>query len=150
MCPFADLCPTFVNQTKRRLTWTPAQVATAYRRVEQETVAFKEDYKIRSGVEATISHEKNDQGLGKLRVRGRPAVELASTFKTLAINVRRAVKYALKTMKEAVQTHPQAPKELLAPLFRSRSGLWELLKSFLERLWGSEAIRLERITSKTS
>ena len=149
-CPFANLCPTFVNQTQRRLTWTPAQVAIAYRRVEQETVAFKEDYKIRSGVEATISHEKNDQGLGKLRVRGRPAVELASTFKTLAINVRRAVKYALKTMKKAVQTHPQAPKELLAPLFRSKSALWGLLKGFLKRIWDSEAVQIEWITSKAS
>jgi len=150
VCPLADRCPTHSNRTQRRLTWTPAQIAIASRRAEEETAVFKDAYKIRSGIEATISHDKNDQGLGHLRVRGRPAVELAATFKTLAINVRRAVKYALKTMKEAVQTHPQAPKELLAPLFRSKSGLWGLLKGFLERLWGSEAIWLNWITSKAS
>ena len=147
-CPLSDLCPTFLNQTQRRLTWTPAQVATADRRVEQETLAFKEAYKIRSGIEATISHDKNDQGLAHLRVRGRPAVELASTFKTLAINVRRAVKYALKTMKEATQTHSQASKELFAPLFHPKLRRQGLLKGFLKRLWGSDTVRLEWTTSQ--
>lgn len=116
-CPHASPCPTHLNQTERRLTWTPETLATARRQDEQQTTAFKEAYKIRSGIEATISHDKNDQGLGHLRVRGRPAVELAATFKTLALNVQRAVKYALKTMKEAAKTHSPTPQDIRARFF---------------------------------
>ena len=95
-CPLAATCPTHQNQTQRRLTWTLPELATARRQREEETAAFKEAYKIRSGVEATLSEEKNGHGLGDLRVRGHPAIELASTFKMLAVNVKRAVKYAQK------------------------------------------------------
>ncbi len=130
LCPLACLCPTNPNQTQRRLTWTPEKLATARRQDEQETTAFKEDYKIRSGIEATISHDKNGHGLGHLRVRGRPAVELASTFKTLAINVKRAVKYALKTMKEAAQTHPPTPGEIWARIFLKNRGFGAFSRAF--------------------
>jgi len=123
-----------------RLTWTPEKLATARRQDEQQTTAFKEAYKIRSGIEATISHDKNDHGLGHLRVRGRPAVELASTFKTLALNVKRAVKYALKTMKETAKTHQPAPGEILAPIFSRKPVLRSLLKGLLKSLWTSEPI----------
>ena len=140
LCPLASLCPTNPNQTERRLTWTPEKLATARRQDEQQTTAFKEAYKIRSGIEATISHDKNDHGLGHLRVRGRPAVELASTFKTLALNVKRAVKYALKTMKETAKTHQPAPGEILAPIFSRKPVLRSLLKGLLKSLWTSEPI----------
>jgi len=130
-CPYANLCPTHPNQTQRRLTWTSEKLAIARRQDEQETTAFKEAYKIRSGIEATISHDKNDHGMGHLRVRGQPAVELACTFKTLAINVRRAVTYALKAMKEAVQTHQPTPGEIFAHSCPRKSILWSLLKDFL-------------------
>ena len=142
-CPLANRCPTHVNQTQRRLTWTPAQVATADRREEQQTVAFKEAYKNRSGIEATISHDKNDHGLGHLRVRGRPAVDLAATFKTLALNVKRAVNYALKTRPQAAQTQTQAPGEIPVDLFHRKPGPAGLLKGFLKRLWASQPGRLE-------
>ena len=106
-CPLTTACPTHPNHKERRLRWTAAQLATARRRQEQETTPFKENYKIRSGIEASISEEKNSHGLGNLRVRGRPAVELVATFKTLAVNVKRAVKYVLKTAKNL----PKAAQE---------------------------------------
>ena len=99
-CPHAAGCPTQRNQTERCLRWTPAQLATARRRHEQETPAFKEAYKIRSGIEATISEGKNGHGLGRLRVRGQPAIDLVATFKALAINVQRTLKYLQHALKD--------------------------------------------------
>lgn len=130
LCPLACLCPTHSNQTEHRLTWTPETLATARRQDEQQTTAFKEAYKIRSGIEATISHDKNDHGLGHLRVRGRPAVELAATFKTLALNVQRAVKYALKTMKKAAQTHQLAPGDIWARIFLKNQDFGAFSRAF--------------------
>ena len=101
-CPHAAGCPTHLHQTERCLRWTPAQWATARRRHQQDTPAFKEAYKIRSGLEATISENKNGHGLGRLRVRGRPAIDLVATFKTLAINVKRTLKYVQNSLKNPV------------------------------------------------
>ena len=98
-CPQAGGCPAHRNQRERCLRWTPAQLATARRRQEQETAPFKEAYKIRSGVEATISEDKNAHGLGRLRVRGQPAIDLAATFKALALNVKRTLKYVQQSLK---------------------------------------------------
>jgi hypothetical protein len=71
--------------------FTPADVAVAKRRVEQETPEFKERYKIRSGIEATNSEAKRCHGLAKLRVRRRPRVELSVRLKVLGLNIKRYV-----------------------------------------------------------
>ena len=101
-CPHAPGCPTYLNQAERCLRWTPAQRATARRRHRQDTPTFKDAYKIRSGIEATISEDKNGHGLGRLRVRGQPAIDLVATFKALAINVKRTLKYVQNTLKNPV------------------------------------------------
>jgi len=129
-CPLMQICPTYPNQTERRLWWTPEKLATARRRTQQESEAFKNDYKIRSGIEATISHEKNDHGLGHLRVRGRPAVDLAATFKTLTLNVKRAVNYALKIRKETLQAQKPVLAGVLAALFSRKPELGGFSKAF--------------------
>ena len=54
--------------------------------------AFRERYRIRAGVEATVSELKRRHGLGALRVRGRWRVELAVYLKALACNIKRMVR----------------------------------------------------------
>ena len=54
--------------------------------------AFKERYRIRAGIEATVSELKRRHGLGALRVRGRWRVELAVYLKALACNIKRMVR----------------------------------------------------------
>ena len=95
-CPLFEQCPTKKNQKTCVYTFSPAKVAAQQRRHEQETEAFKEDYKIRSGVEATNSHLKNERGMRRLRVRGFPAVTLSVKMKSMAENISRVMKYAKK------------------------------------------------------
>jgi hypothetical protein len=92
-CPFRDVCPTETRADKRALPFRAADVAVARRRAEQETPAFKERHKIRSGIEATNSELKRCHGLGKLRVRRKPRVELSVHLKMLALNIKRYVKH---------------------------------------------------------
>ena len=54
--------------------------------------AFRERYRIRAGIEATVSELKRRHGLGALRVRGRWRVELAVYLKALACNIKRMVR----------------------------------------------------------
>ena len=77
-----DVVATSVH--RRAEQFTPGDVAVARRRVEQETVEFKIAYKIRSGIEATNGHLKNERGLRRLRQRGSPGVSLRVLFKCLA------------------------------------------------------------------
>lgn len=54
-----------------------------------KTAEWKGRYAIRSGIEATNSELKRKHGLARLRVRRRPRVVLAVTFKIAACNVKR-------------------------------------------------------------
>lgn len=58
---------------------------------KQQTDEWKQRYRIRSGVEATMSELKRCHGLGKLRVRRLPRVQFAVACKVTACNIRRWV-----------------------------------------------------------
>jgi hypothetical protein len=94
-CPLAGRCPTRRNPRtgERTLKWRSKHAATATRQREQQESAFRKDYKIRSGIESTMEEFKDRHGGKRPRVRGRDRVELASTLKLMALNVKRAVQY---------------------------------------------------------
>jgi hypothetical protein len=101
-CPFQDDCPGRIQKTgKRRIKWNQKSGKLAYRRQYQKTDEFKEKYKIRSGIEATFSQLKNTHGGKRLKVREFPSVHGTLIFKFMAINVRRMIKHALNTEKQA-------------------------------------------------
>jgi hypothetical protein len=90
-CVLRNICLTNRRRQHRVLRLVPEDVAVARRRVEQETPAFKERYKMRSGIEATNSELKRSHRLGKLRVRRRPRVALSVRLKVLGLNIKRYV-----------------------------------------------------------
>jgi hypothetical protein len=90
-CPLATQCPTEKRRDYRVLSFSDADVATVFRRIDQETPEFKELHKTRSGIEATNSVFKRCHGLRKLAVRRRPRVHLAVRLKALALNLKRYV-----------------------------------------------------------
>jgi hypothetical protein len=111
-CPIAAQCPTEPRRDFRVLGIADTDIATALRRVEQQTPAFKEQHKIRSGIEATNSEFKRGHGLRKLRVRRRPRVTLAVRLKALALNVKRYVAHLREAARAAVAA--AAPMETCA------------------------------------
>jgi hypothetical protein len=58
----------------------------------QQTTEWKEQYRIRSGVEATMSELKRSHGMGKLRVRKAAKVCFAVACKVIACNIKRWAK----------------------------------------------------------
>lgn len=94
-CPFAGTCATQrrAHTDDRVLVWRPPAAATATRQREQQERAFKQAYKIRSGIESTNAEIKGRHGARKLRVRGEHRVGLAMHLKALALNAKRAVQY---------------------------------------------------------
>lgn len=93
VCPLSARCPARGQGGRRRyLRYNGAEVRISQRRAAQETPGFKERYRWRAGVEATMSQLDRRTGLKRLRVRGHPAVRFAVTMKVLAVNIFRATR----------------------------------------------------------
>lgn len=82
---------------------------------KQQTTEWKERYKIRSGIEATMSELKRGHGMGKLRVRGLVKVTLAVLCKATACNIKRWNRAAARrrAVSEAVRGSSAAACRLL-------------------------------------
>lgn len=89
-CEFFEQCPVAKSNGQYRLEHTAKQRRLGARRREQQTKVFKERYRKRAGIEATNSGLKRTTGLGRLRVRGRPAVFHAIYLKIAGWNMKRA------------------------------------------------------------
>ena len=105
-CPFAATCATQrrAHTEDRVLVWRAPAAATANRQREQQEQAFKQAYKIRSGIESTNAEFKGRHGARKLRVRGEDRVTLAIHLKALALNAKRAVQYHTELLRAALGT----------------------------------------------
>ena len=77
-CPLASRGPTRRRKDGvRTLQTSVSKAATSTRQREQKTGAFKERYKIRSGIESTNAELKSRHRAGSLRVRGTGPLPLA-------------------------------------------------------------------------
>jgi hypothetical protein len=111
-CPLVDRCPTRrTADGDRALRWRDVKAATATRQREQQESAFKEKYKLRSGIESTNAEIKGRHGAGDLRIRGGERVVVALALKALALNVKRAVQHHT----EALSAAPDETKGREAP-----------------------------------
>ncbi len=102
-CEFLPICP--VKRQKGgnyRLRYKLKEMATSRRRQEQESEDFKERYKIRSGIEATISEAQRLTGLKRSWTRGKERLSMSVYMKALAINIKRFVQSELEKAKEGL------------------------------------------------
>jgi hypothetical protein len=100
-CPKLEECPVRApNHRKKgespresrgnfRLEITPELRLRDDMLMKQQTNEWKEAYKIRSGVEATMSELKRGYGMNRLRVRGLSRVHFAVVCKVIACNIKR-------------------------------------------------------------
>ena len=72
-----------------RLEVTPQLRLRDQMYADQQTDHWKKRYKIRSGIEATMSELKRSHGLGQLRVRRAAKVCFAVACKVIACNIKR-------------------------------------------------------------
>lgn len=92
-CPRLEKCPVREPNNTRsreyRLELSAELLARDRRWAEQSTPTWKTKYRIRSGVEATMSELKRGHGLGRLRVRRMPRVQVQVALKATACNIKR-------------------------------------------------------------
>jgi hypothetical protein len=89
-CPFYPDCPVKRGENYYYLRYEEKVMRLAKRRAEEQTDEFKQRYRWRAGVEATMSEYNNKTGVKLLRVRGSKAVRFAAVLKAIGVNIFRA------------------------------------------------------------
>lgn len=89
-CPDHDRCIVNAGKKYHYLRYTQKDMRIAKRRAYEQTSEFKDRYRWRSGVEATMSEYDRRTGGKNLRVRGFKAVRFCAILKALGINLLRA------------------------------------------------------------
>lgn len=90
-------CPARIGAGGYEINYDHKQLRLAGRRVEEKTTEFKDTYRYRAGIEASISRYKSQTGVKRVRVRGLPAVTFSAVFKAIALNILRAAAFSLRT-----------------------------------------------------
>ncbi len=90
MCDLLDLCPVKPGKKHYYLRYQEKAMRLARRRAKERTDEFKDKYRWRAGVEATMSEFDRKTGVKRLRVRGVKAVCLAVFLKAAGLNIFRA------------------------------------------------------------
>lgn len=99
-CLRAELCPTKKGKRHYYLRYDEKQLRLMERREYETTDEFKNRYRYRAGVEATMSSYDRVTGVKRLRVRGLPAVRFCATLKALGVNILRAAAFRGKEIRE--------------------------------------------------
>ena len=100
-CPELSKCPVKRGKKYYYLRFTHKEMRIAMRRQYENSEEFKDRYRWRSGIEATMSEYDRKTGVKHLRVRGLKAVRFSATIKALGVNIFRAARVrAAKMMPE--------------------------------------------------
>lgn len=89
-CPLVHDCPVKPGKKYYYLRYEEKAMRIAKRRATEQTSEFKDRYRWRAGVEATMSELDRRTGIKQLRVRGFKAVRFSATLKAIGINLFRA------------------------------------------------------------
>jgi len=90
VCPDLNKCPVKAGKKFFYLRYSQKQMRLAQCRRNEATDEFKDKYRWRAGVEATMSEYDRRTGVKHLRVRGMKAVRFCAVLKALGLNILRA------------------------------------------------------------
>ena len=91
-CESFGVCPVKEGTKACYYRYNEEDIGTAHRRRHEESLAFKDKYRYRAGVEATMSEFDRRTGVKHLRVRGLKAVRFAVVMKAIGLNIFRATR----------------------------------------------------------
>lgn len=92
-CPHREDCQVQSGKRGYYLRYTDKEARLARRRAHEESAVFRDRYRLRAGVEATMSEYDRKTGVKHLRVRGLKAVSFAVTLKAIGLNILRVTAF---------------------------------------------------------
>lgn len=105
-CPHREDCQVHPGKRGYYLRYTDKEARLARRRAHEETTVFRDRYRLRAGVEATMSEYDRKTGVKHLRVRGLKAVSFAVTLKATGLNILRATAFRNRRTPEKADPAP--------------------------------------------
>jgi hypothetical protein len=126
-CPMNEQCPVKPGKKHYHLRYDEKTMRIAKRRMIEHGAEFKEKYRWRAGIEATMSAYDRTTGVKRLRVRGFPAVRYCVTLKAIGVNLLRAT--AVRKARRAGQEPAQGDR-------LSLQSLVSVVKEHVAYLWG--------------
>lgn len=90
-CPLSESCPAKKGARFFYVRYTEKTMRITRRRQHEQTEEFRQKYRWRAGVEATMSQYDRLTGVKHLRVRCFKAVRFAAVMKAAAVNIARAI-----------------------------------------------------------
>jgi hypothetical protein len=135
-CPFKDACPVKPGKKHHYLRYEDKTMRIATRRATERSPEFKDKYRWRAGVEATMSEYDRVTGVKRLRVRGFPAVRYRAKLKAIGVNLFRAtaVRNALKRQEGPPQPGESVLHRVILIVKEQIGGVWGRLKRLLSSL----------------
>lgn len=127
-CSMVDKCCTQKGKNYYYLRYTKKSIRTAMRRKKEKSFEFKDKYRFRAGVEATMSELDRKTGIKHLRVRGLKAVRYCVFLKALAVNIFRAT--AVRKVKNRLN---RAAESLASAVFIFIFNFKELFNQLLSK-----------------
>ena len=130
-CSRCSQCPVKKGKKYYYLRFIDKEFRLAKRRAYEKTDAFKDRYRYRAGVEATMSEYDRLTGVKHLRVRGFQAVRFCATLKALAINIYRVTAFMKAgNQSECPGNNPEAALKGWFSAFKEQfSHLWPNLEN---------------------
>ena len=123
-CLLLKQCPVSKGKKGYYYRYKEKDLRLARRVLYEKTKSFKEKYRFRAGVEATMSEFDRRTGVKHLRVRGMKAVRFAAVMKSVGINSLRAGRFRKR------QNAPEAPR---CGTGKVLSAIYELVKEQITR-----------------
>jgi hypothetical protein len=133
-CPFREACPVKPGKKHHYLRYEEKTMRIAKRRAKEQTPEFKDKYRWRAGIEATMSEYDRITGVKRLRVRGFPAVRYCAKLKAIGVNLFRAT--AVRNALKGQEAPPQPGQSLLDRVILD-------VKERIGEVWG----KLKRLVS---
>ena len=132
-CPFREACPVKPGKKHHYLRYEDKTMRIATRRAKEHRPEFKDKYRWRAGIEATMSEYDRTTGVKRVRVRGFPAVRYCATLKAMGVNLFRAtaVRNALKEQGEAPQPGNSLLHRVILVVKEQIGEVWGKLKRLL-------------------
>ena len=90
-CPHRENCPASAASKRKsqRFQYIHDRVRLRERRLEEGGEEFRDRYRWRAGVEATMSRFKHQMGMAQLRIRGMVRVRYTAMLRALGLNIHR-------------------------------------------------------------
>jgi hypothetical protein len=128
-CTLRDQCIVQCGKQHYYLRYEEKAMRLAKRKAKENTAEFKNEYRWRAGVEATMSEYDRRTGVKRLRVRGFEAVRFCAILKAIGINLFRAT-----ALRRRVKPYNTANQETSSRLNQIYSVFKELFRLFAATL----------------